>query len=100
MTQLTPNEERLLLIRQGISGRAWDEARWIDGRQVIVTGPGGNLLATEALVMPATAKTRRLGDPPSSAEALEMPWEEVAFRLSGGNKVFGPGTGIRPGPGR
>jgi hypothetical protein len=97
---LTKDEARILSVRSGISGKAWDEARWVDGRQVIVSGPGGNLLADMALVMPATARAcqrRGYHDPAThgwvGAEAIEMAWEEVAFRLSGGSKTFGPGSG-------
>lgn len=90
---LTPNEVRLLTVREAISGRVWNEAQWFDGRKVIATGPGGNLLSDVAIVLPGTVH-RRAGGDWVGAEGVETTWEAIALTLAG-NKIFGPGTGIK-----
>jgi hypothetical protein len=91
---LTDNDARLLAARQVLSGRVWSAARWCDGRKVIATAPGGNLLSDIVLVMPAEARARLTPDGWVGAEAIETTWEGVAVVMMT-SKTFGPGNGVR-----
>lgn len=93
---LTENQVRLLAARQAISGRVWTEARWIDGRKVIASGPGGNLLSDVALVMPATERRHITPEGWVGAESVETSWEAIAVVMMT-SRIFGPGNGVAHG---
>lgn len=93
----------LMMQRQALSGRAWDTARWRDGRRVIVAPFPDDMAMQQprCRVLPGDqrghyvpSETSGLGeyvytDPEPMTEAVETTWEAVATELLKPSPKFG-----------
>jgi len=80
-----------LMFRNALSARAWEKARWVDGRNVIIGGVNEDRAWAQQAVSTHAEDHRHMH---TLREYLS--WEAVAMRLLQPLPLFGPPNGKAP----